>query len=93
MQRRGAGDHDEEADHAREDGSGDDVHELEPEILGRRRLSTAYDWMNASPQGAIVVPTVAVITSTSLRPSESDGTTAPRAAADQSGPASAPAST
>jgi hypothetical protein len=27
--------------------------------LGRSRLSTAYDWMNASPQGASVVPTVA----------------------------------
>ena len=49
--------------------------------------------MNASPHGAIVVPTVAVITRISVRPRESEGTTAPRAAADQSGPASTPAST
>ena len=43
--------------------------------------------MKDSPQGASVVPRQAVAASTALRSSGMDGTTVPRPAADQSGPA------
>ena len=47
--------------------------------------------MNARPQGASVVPTIAVIARSASRSTGIDGTTSPRAAAPQSGPASSPA--
>jgi len=49
------------------------------------RLSTAYDWMKARPQGASVVPSVATATSTASRVSGMPGTTRPLAVAPQSG--------
>jgi len=57
---------------------------------GRSRLSTAYDWMKARPQGASVVPTVAVAIRIASRVSGKSGTTRPRAVAPQSGPAISP---
>ena len=49
--------------------------------------------MKANPQGASVVPTVATATSSASLVSGIDGTTAPRAAAPQSGWARMPSTT
>jgi hypothetical protein len=45
-------------------------------------LFTAYDWMNARPHGARVVPIVAVTAMNALVVSGMLGTTSPRAAWD-----------
>ena len=50
-----------------------------------RRLSAAYDWMKASPQGASVVPTMPVMTISAPRVCGICGVTSPRPASAQSG--------
>jgi hypothetical protein len=54
-------------------------------------LSTAYDWIKLSPQGASVVPTVAVTTKIAFAVSGIRGTSRPVAAYPQSGWVTKPA--